>query len=98
MPCGRNGVESNYAEEPALAAAASCLAMDAQTTPDDEEEEIAPAADNVDPSQPLSQAGLGGAGLTEGKRSENIAAAAPAPAGGGAMEFCGLTGRALVDL
>ena len=70
--------------------------MDAATLPDDDEEEMAPAANNVDLSQPLSQAGLGGAGLTE--RLANIAAAAAAPAGGGTMEFCGLTRRRLEDL
>ena len=91
-------VESNYADEPALAAAASSLAMNAATPTDDDDEEMATTADNVDPSQPLSQAGLGGAGLTEGEHLANIAVAAASPAGGGAMEFCVLTGRALEEI
>ena len=67
-------LESNYAEEPVLAAAAVCLSMDTQTPPDDNE-----IVGQYGEKEEMAPAGLGGAGLAEGEH----AAAAEAQAGGG---------------
>ena len=68
------------------------LSMDAQTPPDDGE-----IVGQYGEKEEMAQAGLGGAGLTEGERLANIAAASAAQAFGGAIKFRWLTGQPLMD-
>ncbi len=107
----KEGMDSNYAEEPAFDVVFS-HAMDSATPPDDDDE----MHGNGDASQPLSKAGLGNTGLADGdflvageNPRDNVVAVsaaqsllanvgAVAVAGNGAIEFCWMTGLPLVDL